>query len=73
MTIEGAILFLKNASFAGTEEDMKTVVECVELLEHQLEYLQNECRRKDTNIAHLTGKNAGLRQAIRIFSDEIAH
>ena len=73
MTIEGAILFLKNASFAGTEEDMKTVVECVELVEHQLEYLQNECRRKDTNIAHLTGKNEGLKQAFSIFSEKITH
>ena len=69
MTIEGAIMILKNAAFLGTGEERDK--QAVELVEHQLEYLQNECRRKDTSIAHLTGKNEGLKQAIRIFSEEI--
>jgi len=73
MTIEEAISILKNAAWLGTNEERDKTEKAVELVEHQLEYLQNECRRKDTNIAHLTGKNEGLRQAIRIFSDEIAH
>lgn len=70
MTIEEAIMILKNATFLGTREERDK--QAVELVEHQLEYLQNECRRKDTSIAHLTGKNEGLKQAIRIFSEEIA-
>ena len=70
MTIEEAIMILKNAAFPGTGEERDK--QAVELVEHQLEYLQNECRRKDTSIAHLTGKNEGLKQAIRIFSEEIA-
>lgn len=70
MTIEEAIMILKNAAFLGTGEERDK--QAVELVEHQLEYLQNECRRKDTSIAHLTGKNEGLKQAIRIFSEEIA-
>ena len=69
MTIEEAIMILKNAAFLGTGEERDK--QAVELVEHQLEYLQNECRRKDTSIAHLTGKNEGLKQAIRIFSEEI--
>ena len=69
MTIEEAIMILKNAAFLGTEEERDK--QAVKLVEHQLEYLQNECRRKDTSIAHLTGKNEGLKQAIRIFSEEI--
>ena len=71
MTIEEAIIILKNAAFLGTEEERDKMGQAVELVEHQLEYLQNECRRKDTSIAHLTGKNEGLKQAIRIFSEEI--
>lgn len=73
MTIEEAMYILKNAAFLGTNEERDKMERAVELVEHQLEYLQNECRRKDTNIAHLTGKNEGLKQAIRIFSEEIAH
>lgn len=69
MTIEEAIMILKNAAFLGTGEERDK--QAVELVEHQLEYLQNECRRKDTSIAHLTGKNEGLKQAIRIFSEEV--
>ena len=69
MTIEEAIMILKNAAFLGTGEERDK--QAVELVEHQLEYLRNECRRKDTSIAHLTGKNEGLKQAIRIFSEEV--
>ena len=69
MTIEEAIMILKNAAFLGTGEERDE--QAVGLVEHQLEYLQNECRRKDTSIAHLTGKNEGLKQAIRIFSEEV--
>lgn len=73
MTIEEAMYILKNAAFLGTEEERDKMEHAMKLVGHQLEYLQDECRRKDTHIANLSGKNEGLKQAIRIFADEIAH